>query len=135
MNTTVADCSRASLRSRTSHFAAGILTMLILTGLSTPASAASQTYFEDFTTTTYKDPVNTTADWNTAAEFFFNTTWAKRCDADGDLHLGQKAAIAFLTMIRDGDILCRFDPDTGWLQWWEADQPTNLAPKVFAAEV
>ncbi len=52
MNTTVADCSRASLRSRTGHFAVGILMMLILTGLSTPASAASQTYFEDFTTTT-----------------------------------------------------------------------------------
>ena len=45
----------------------GVLISLILAGLSTPATAAPRTHVEDFTTTTYKDPLHTTADWDSTA--------------------------------------------------------------------
>jgi hypothetical protein len=61
----VAFSSRISHRSQSPRFPVYILLLFILTGLSIPAGATPQTYFEDFTTTTYKDPVQTTADWNT----------------------------------------------------------------------
>jgi len=35
--------------------------------LSVPAAATTNSYTEDFTTTTYKDTNSTSADWNTAA--------------------------------------------------------------------
>ncbi len=41
------------------------LIALLLT-LVPPSAQAQQSYTEDFTTTTYKDAVNNTADWNTA---------------------------------------------------------------------
>ena len=43
-------------------------TLIILMVLTIPGAAISQqSYSEDFTTTTYKDALNTTADWNTTA--------------------------------------------------------------------
>ena len=67
MNTAVYSCSREGRRARPRLFAVGIVMSLILSGLSTEARAATQSYTEDFTTTTYKDETTTTADWNTTA--------------------------------------------------------------------
>ncbi len=57
--------SLPTLRPRSSRILAGFWVALILVGFPASALAAPQTYTEDFTTTTYKDDVNTTADWNT----------------------------------------------------------------------
>ncbi|MCP3995001.1 MAG: hypothetical protein GY722_08035, partial [bacterium] len=42
-----------------------LLAAAVLFGLP-PAAPAQQSYTEDFTTSTYEDTLNTTADWNTA---------------------------------------------------------------------
>lgn len=70
-------------------------------------------------------------EWNLAAEAFWNTSWAKRSDARGRIHIGQKLGIAFLSMLIDGDVLCWFDDETGKVMWWEADQLTKVSEKNF----
>ncbi len=67
MNLSSTDCGRIIPRSCRSHLAFGILIVLCITCFSPSVSAAPQTYFEDFTTTTYKDDQYTTADWDTTA--------------------------------------------------------------------
>ena len=69
--------------------------------------------------------------WNQSAEFFWNTSWAKRSDARSRIHLGQKLGTAFLAMLVDGDVLCWFEGDTGKLWWWEADQLTMVSKRDF----
>lgn len=70
-------------------------------------------------------------EWNKAAGFYWNTTWAKRSDARGDMHLFEQTSIAFMTMMREGDILCWFDPVLGKLKWWEADQLVTVSARQF----
>ncbi len=96
---------------------AGMLVSLILGGLGTSASAATQTYTEDFTTTSYEDAVNTTADWNTTDEelkLFAAPSFAGSYDTPG---LADGVAVA-------GDHAFVADGTSG-LQVIDISDPTN----------
>ncbi len=87
MNIVVDLGGRALPRSCPGRVVSRVLASLILAALTTPISATSNTYIEDFTTTTYKDEINTTADWNTTVEelklFPFAPTLAGSYDMSG----------------------------------------------------
>jgi len=71
---------------------------------------------------------------------WFNGWFAKNCDGRNTRHLNDQAAIAFQTVIREGDVLVYFDHDgivpmgNGKLWYWEADQIVSLAEKTFKKE-
>lgn len=67
MNSIVSFRIWVPLRKRSSRIVLGLLLALVLGGLSTAAAVTSLSYTEDFTTTTYKNAAQTTADWNTTA--------------------------------------------------------------------
>jgi len=68
---------------------------------------------------------------------WFNSTFAKRCDARGNRHLGDQARMAISAMDREGDILVYFDAvdiapgSAGKLWYWEADQLPEITANDF----
>jgi len=74
-----------------------------------------------------KDP----ADAVVAAQRWFNTVFARKCDFRSDLHLSDQNRLAVQAVARDGDCGMLFDRDflaTGRLVWWESDQICDPNP-------
>ena len=68
-------------------------------------------------------------DWNKAANFYFNNTFARDCYYRTPEHLAQVAEWVELAKIREGDILVVFDDfltGSGKLLLWEADQLVSV---------
>lgn len=64
-------------------------------------------------------------DANTMVQDWFNSTYAKNCDARGDNHLSDFFKLSIVSTLREGDVLAVFDDfkfDDGKLLFFEADQ-------------
>jgi hypothetical protein len=67
MNYHISDHRTASLWFSSISIRAYVLMMFVLVCFPGSASATARSFTEDFTTTTYKDPVHSIADWDTTA--------------------------------------------------------------------
>ncbi len=110
---------RATLRT-TPQLLAFALVVLAATGT---AFALDLGYVEDFTTTTYRDPVATTARWDTEEASLGLDTWM---DLAGSLAFGGPA----LDVAMDGDHACIVGNDggLGYLLTIDASDPQTPAP-------
>jgi hypothetical protein len=84
------------------------------------------------------------AAWGKAAAKWFNSTWAKRADGRGGLHLHECNRCSLAAVVREGDILQYFDRagvipgGQGRLWFWEADQIAPIKPgdwKQYAGRI
>ena len=60
---------------------------------------------------------------------WFNSVWAKNCDAVEDSPLNEQLGVAVQAVKREGDLICVFDDfieDTGRLRWFESDQLVDM---------
>lgn len=65
------------------------------------------------------------AAWNEAMGRWFNSDWAKNCDARDDLHWSDFVGLSLISTVREGSCLLvvdDFDRDDGKLIAWESDQ-------------
>jgi hypothetical protein len=100
------------------------LAILLLGALMLPAAATGQSWIEDFSTTVYKDPVNTTANWNTVAGrielYAYHVTLAGTCDTPGSA----------INVAIEGDYAYVADA-SGGLQVLDITDPTS--PSIVAS--
>jgi capsid protein len=73
--------------------------------------------------------INSTEENDQAAVKWFNSVWAKNCDAIEDTPLNEQLGVAVQSVKREGDLICVFDDfieNTGRLRWFESDQLVNM---------